>query len=142
MKKPSLSFMVPFVVLFLACSSGGTSSAGSDSGASPPTGARRSPNVISAAELAETPELNALQAVQRLRGRWLRGRGNTTFGIGGAQQGVKVYVNGSRRGLVDELARYRVTDIEELRFMSGREATSRYGTDHAEGVIHVILKSR
>jgi len=142
MKIPSPLLIAPFVVVSLACSSGGTSAGADGSQPEPQSDERRSPNVISQAELAEAPELNALEAVQRFRGRWLRVRGSTTFGVGGTQQGIKVYVNGARRGALNELERFRVTDIERLSFLSGREATSRYGTDHAEGVIMVTLKSR
>ena len=102
MQKPSPLFFAPFLLVFLACSSAGTSAAAGDSEIAPPTGARRSPNLITRAELAEASELNAFEAVQRLRSTWLRIRGQTTLG-GATPQGIKVYVNGSRRGGVSEL---------------------------------------
>ena len=138
MQKPSPLFIAPLLLFFLACSSAGTSPA-ADSEPTPQTKVRRSPNVITRAELAEASELNAFEAVQRFRATWLRIRGQTTLG-GGAVQGIKVYVNGSRRGGLSELRRFRVTDVEKLTFIPGRDATGRYGADHAEGVIMVTLR--
>lgn len=141
MQKPSPLFIAPFLLFFLACSSGGTSAAAGDSSPAPREETRSSPNLITRAELAEASELNAFEVVQRMRGTWLRVRGQTT--LGGAQpQGIKVYVNGSRRGGLTELRRFRATDIESLRWISGREASGRYGTDHGDGVIMVTLRAR
>ncbi len=99
--------------------------------------ATANPSVITAEELAGVPELNALEAVQRLRPRWLRGRGQASFT---AQQGVRVYVSGVLRGYAGELASIRAQAIESMRFLDGREATARYGTDHGDGAILVELK--
>jgi hypothetical protein len=38
------------------------------------------------------------------------------------------------------LRNVRVMDIREIRYLSDPEATTRYGTGHAGGVIHVLLK--
>jgi hypothetical protein len=38
------------------------------------------------------------------------------------------------------LRNVRVTDIREIRHLSSPEATTRYGTGHAGGVIHVLLR--
>jgi len=91
----------------------------------------------SANELSEadfTPDMQVLtlyQAVQRLRPAWLRGRGG---------QRPLVYVNGVRRGGVEELEALRVDQITTAERMSPSDATTRYGTDHGGGVIFVILK--
>lgn len=142
MKKMSLWFIAPLALVLVACSSTGTSSGTSNSGDAARTTTRRSPNLLTANELAEAGELNAFEAIERYRATWLRVRGQTTFGSGGGQQSIKVYVNGSLRGNVEELRRFRVTNIERMRFLSGREATARYGTDHPDGAILITLKSR
>ena len=96
-------------------------------------------NVITLDEFANVGHMNALEAVQRLRPVWLRVRGQATFRA--QMVGIRVYVDGTRRGdTVDELRRIRVSNIDEMRFLSAREATMRFGTDHQEGAILVILK--
>lgn len=138
MKRQSLFLIAPLVLALVGCSSTGTSSGASDSGQT----TRSSPNRLTAEELSQAPELNAFEAIQRYRATWLRVRGQTTFGVGGGVQTIKVYINGSLRGNVEELRRIRVTNIDGMRFLNGREATARYGTDHPDGAILVTLKNR
>ena len=102
-----------------------------------PTPPGRSANVITLAELAETPELTALQVVQRLKPTWLRTRGRGSFVL---SAGVKVYVDGALRGKVGELRRIRSTDVQMMQFISGVQATQRWGTDHPDGAILVTVK--
>jgi hypothetical protein len=119
---------IALILVFAACSSTGTTSS-----ASPRS------NVIATDELAEVSHLNALEAVQRLRPVWLKVRGQPTFRA--QMVGVRIYVDGVRRGdNAGELRRIRVSDVGEMRFLSAREATIRYGTDHQEGAILVVLK--
>lgn len=102
------------------------------------TGARRtSSSVITAEELAGVPELNCYEAVQRLRPSWLRTRGRVSMST---QQGVRLYVNGMSRGYVTELTSIRANAVEEMRYLSGPQATSRFGTDHTDGAILVTLR--
>lgn len=144
MKKLSLWFIAPCALVLVACSSTGTSSGTTNSGDAARTTTRRSPNLLTSEELSGAPELNAFEAIQRYRSTWLRVRGQTNFGAGsgGGEQGIRVYINGARRGNLEELRRFRVTDIARMRFLNGRDATTRYGTDHSDGAILVTLKSR
>jgi opacity protein-like surface antigen len=48
-------------------------------------------------------------------------------------------VNNTSRGNIDGLANIPVALIEEIRYISPNEATSRWGTGHTAGVIEVIL---
>ena len=82
-------------------------------------------------ELAGQSQLNALQAVQRLRSQWLRSRG----GPGG--QPPVLYVDGTRRGSADELRFLRPDEIERIEYMSPNDATTQYGTGHTGGAILV-----
>lgn len=95
------------------------------------------PDVILEDELTAVPELNALEAIQRLRSGWLRVRGAASFS---RPQGIRVYVNGMARGGVEELRALRATNIESMRFLSGRDATTRFGVDHTNGAIMVRLR--
>ena len=81
------------------------------------------------AELAELPEMNALQAIERLRRRWLQ-RGDQ----------VQLYVDGARRSNVRDLESMRSTEIEQMEYLSANDATTRYGTGHTGGAIMVTSR--
>ncbi|MGI9625774.1 MAG: hypothetical protein ACR2QM_02980 [Longimicrobiales bacterium] len=117
---------LPFVV---ACASGNTEG-----------GPRRTQGTITAEELAPLSTYGALEAVGRLRPRWLRPRGSSSSSLG--QAPPVVVVDGNRLGGVEVLSNYAVTDIESIQFMSPSDATTRYGTDFAGGAILVALRKR
>jgi hypothetical protein len=132
--------LVAGLLLLASCSTTGRSaSEGSTEGSR--ARASRSSKVLTGEELASVFELNALQAVERLRPAWLRNRGlvsmeNQQF------QGVRLYVDGNPRGYMADMAEILVSDIEEMRFMDSREATTRFGTGYPDGVIVITTKRR
>lgn len=128
--RTSSALVGTMALLMLACSSSGRSSESK---------ARNRGAVISVEELATTAELDAYQAVRRLRPMWLRTRGPVSLSLQG-RAGIRVYVNGSRRGELDVLRSFRATDIESITYLSAPEATTRFGIDHSDGAIMVILK--
>jgi hypothetical protein len=103
-------------------------------------GQRSNPNVITTAELrpADPEGLNVFQAIQRMRPQWLRGRGVATF-TGGSEL-PRVLVEEAPFGEVDDLRSMDAYDIEELRFLSAADATTRFGTGYQAGVILVYLR--
>jgi hypothetical protein len=127
MYKSSIS-IIALALVMASCSSAGTGSASS-----------RNSNVVTIAELAELDYLTGLEAVRRLRPNWLRVRGQSTFSRQGSA-GIRLYVDGRPHDDISELGRIPATDILEMRFLNGREATTRYGTDHTNGAILVELK--
>jgi len=78
---------------------------------------------------------NAYEVVQRLRPRWLRRRG-ASFTIQDAGLAV-VYLNGTRYGHPDLLRQIRADEITTIRFLSGTDATTRFGLNHDGGAILV-----
>jgi hypothetical protein len=126
--KSSVS-MIALALVMASCSSAGTGSATS-----------RNSDVVTIEELAEVDYLNGLEAVRRLRPNWLRVRGQATFS-GQAYAGIRLYVDGRRYNEILELGNIRASDIRQMRFLTGREATMRYGTDHGDGAILVELKN-
>ncbi len=127
MYKSSVS-IIALALVMASCSSAGTGSATS-----------RFSNVVTNEELADVDYLNGLQALRRLRPNWLRVRGQATFSRQ-ASAGIRLYVDGRRRNDVFELERIQTSDIREMRFLTGREATTRYGTDHGDGAILIKTK--
>jgi hypothetical protein len=81
---------------------------------------RRQSDLITAQEIAEVRAATAYNAVELLRPTFLRSS-NPRFP-------VVVYVNGSKRGGIEELRRLRPEDIESIRRLSAstrRRATAR-----------------
>ena len=104
-----------------ACATGGS---GDDDA---PRGSR---NHIIRAELESLDQLNAYQAVERLRPNWLRSRvGRTPAAI----------VDGNPSSSLGVLRSIRATDVEEMRFLSASDATTRYGTGYDGGAIAVNM---
>ncbi len=109
--------------------------AGTQSDSASPRGSR---NIISQEELAALPgQLSALDAVRRLRSTWLRTRGMA--GMGSAQA-VQVFIDNVRAGGVDFLNNRPLDGIVEMRYFSGTDATTKWGTGVGGGVIELITR--
>ena len=92
--------------------------------------ASSSPNVLTAEQIRETDAVALYDALLELRPIWLRGRG---------QSGPVVYIYGLRRGPVGTLYGIAANQVVRVEFMSGLDATTRYGTGHSGGVLLVDL---
>jgi hypothetical protein len=108
------------------CAGGGSGGGG---GTSRPAGS--SADRIVEAELATLHQLSALEAVQRLRPRWLQTR------TGAPPQ---VHVDGNPIGTSENLNSLRVADIENMVHLNAADATTRFGTNYISGVILVTTK--
>lgn len=119
-------------LLLWGCATGGTSDR---------SGPYRDPNLISQEEIQEQPSGTAYDAVQRLRPNWLRRR-STTFGSGGggAVDLPRVFVDERDFGPLESLRDFNLDSVLEISYMSASDATTRYGTGYAGGVIHVHLR--
>ncbi len=124
-----------------ACaSSSGASSDGGGQTAAPP--ARGGSNMIIRAELEARPGQNAYEIIQDLHRTWLReDRRGASFGLGGPRYAL-VVVDGTPRGELDELRQMSANEIEYIRFLSGPDATIKYGTGYPGGAIEVTSRGR
>jgi len=85
-------------------------------------------NLINQSELTDLPDQDALQAIERLRPRWLRQPlGRTPVPV----------INGTpqRSASMSVLRSIRVADVREMRYMSASDATTRWGTGFDGGAI-------
>lgn len=119
------AFVPVLATLTVACASPGTRVGSGDA------------DVITIEEMEAVEELNAYEAVQRLRPQWLTTRGPMSFTAG---EGVRLYVGGVLSGYAADLRSIRASTVGHMRYLSGREATARYGTDHGDGAILVELR--
>jgi hypothetical protein len=88
--------------------------------------------VITREQMLEENYSSVYDAVAALRSIWLRPRGSDAFA-----SMVWVYVDGARVGDIDALKTIQPRMVNTVRFYDGPSATSRWGVDHAAGVIHV-----
>ncbi|MCJ7630318.1 MAG: hypothetical protein MUO50_18240 [Longimicrobiales bacterium] len=134
MKINSMRALTPIILLFSvllgSCASGGSSSS---------SGPQRDPNRISPEELQTLPPGTAYEAVERLRANWLRSRSSTLSG-GGSVNLPRVFVDGRDFGSLDSLRGFHLDSVDEILYMSAADATTRYGTGYAGGIIHLRLK--
>jgi hypothetical protein len=112
---------------------------------------RINPALISTTEIARSGGSNALEIVQSLRPQWLRSRGQTTLRTGTVSvRGEEfeamvsvplvVYVDGNRVGGSDALRGISSSQLREIRYLDPREAVQRWGTDHGNGAVMVMLR--
>lgn len=100
-----------------------------------PGGSRSGSGPIMRDALDGSSFLSAHNAIERLRPAWLRARGAPTFTD--PDPYPLVYVDGVRRGEIDELRFIAADDVETIRHLSPNDATTLYGTGHGAGVILV-----
>jgi hypothetical protein len=110
------------------------------SGASPGS-AGRSRDVITQAEIEKANARNAYELVQTLRPEYMRSRGMTSIrndpGAGGLPL---VYQDGTFFGPIESLANIHPGNIREVRYVNARDATTKYGTGVANGIIEILTR--
>jgi hypothetical protein len=93
-------------------------------------------NAITRDMIDDPSSQNALTIVQRFRPRWLSPRTQGT--IANPQPSfAEVYVDDVRFGPIDALYRIDGTQIERIEYLSGLDATTRFGVGHDGGAIMV-----
>lgn len=110
-----------------ACASGGSGS-----------GSRTEQRTLAAEEMQGSGYQDAFSAIQALRPQWLWTRGATSIH---QTESVKVYLDGSLLGGVDQLRQIPVRSIATIRRLDGLEATNRWGLDHGLGAILVSTRN-
>ena len=107
-----------------------------------PAAPTRNADVITAEELSD-PAISAgdaLQAIQRLRPRFLMSRGAVSGQRSNAGQ-VQVSVDGGPLLTASSLRTLRPGAIAEIRFLNSSDAAQRYGTAAASGGV-ILVKSK
>jgi len=140
MKTPSLLVAASVVVGAFGCASSPAGTPGATQQASSPSRSRSSRDLITSEELAKLDVQNALDAVRRLRPNFLQTHGGLSSSITQGPQDVVVYVDNTKMGGPASLAQIPITDVKEIQYLNGPDATQRYGTGHGSGAIIVIRK--
>ncbi|MDQ6828696.1 MAG: hypothetical protein M3081_07500 [Gemmatimonadota bacterium] len=100
---------------------------------------RANAEVITREQIEHADAATALDAIQRLRPSFLRYRGNATTS---SPRGVApvVYFGEDRLGSLTELGSIDIVHVEEIRYISAIDATTRWGTGHTGGVILIVTR--
>ena len=101
------------------------------------TSSRRSRNVLTAEDFQGQSERNLYDLISRLRPNWLRPQGGV---LATGTTPVVVYVDNVRFGGVAVLADMPLQEVEQVRFVDGTDAATRYGMNTDGGVIEVITR--
>src|SRR5215207_2585336 len=101
------------------------------------------PDVITADQIVRSKATNAYDLIASIRPQMFTAHGApTTRGQQPVTSGrqtapVVVYVDNVKVGLIAELKALATLDVREIRYLSPRAATDRWGEHHAGGVIFV-----
>ncbi len=93
-------------------------------------------DVVTGQQLAETQQATLYDALSQLRPRWLRARG----GGRATNLTVSVYMGAQRMGTLDFLLTLDAQTVREVRFYTGSEATTMFGSDNVGGVIAITRR--
>jgi hypothetical protein len=105
-------------------------------GASGGGGGGGATNAITRDMIDNPSSQNAYTIVQRFRPRWLSPRTQGTI-ANPEPSFPQVYVDDVRFGPIDTLYRIDGVEIERIEYMSGLDATTRFGVGHDGGAIMV-----
>jgi hypothetical protein len=112
--------------------------AASDTNRIRPVRPARTRDLLTQDEFAESAAPDAYGLVLQYRPQWLSTRGRVSINL---QTGaLQVYVNNTRWGGASRLRDIPASDVVELRYLSGPDATMRHGTNHAGGAIEVTTR--
>ena len=135
MRRHTVTFMLPLALGTAACAGGGAPAAGT-AGEIAPT---RQSDVITRQELDATTGLtSAMDAIQRLRPRFLRSGG--TRSMRSLESGPRVRIDTEMSGGVEVLRTVSIAEIGEIRYYSAVDATARFGGISAQPVIHIVRR--
>lgn len=113
------------LIALAACASGGSAAA-----------PRSDANWLTREELRPYPVYNALNAIRRLRPRWLQARG-----VSAAMDPIP-FLDGARLDNLEALRRVLIDDVETIEYVTPSDATMRYGTGFPGGAIEVTSRVR
>jgi len=125
------SFSLAVVAVLIACAPPGTPGSGGD------------PGLITTDEIVKSPATNAYDAIDGIRPIWLRSRGQNTLDpsqVTSANTYAAVFLDGQRYGDINSLRSMPIYQIRHIRFLSGSDATTRYGTGYPAGIIEVVTR--
>jgi outer membrane cobalamin receptor len=96
-------------------------------------------NVITAAEIEAADANTAYDVIVKLHANYLHSRGANSILLKQNKEPT-VYLDQVEFGSINTLRSIPASNIAEIRFVSGWDAMTKYGSDHAAGVIQVFTR--
>ena len=103
----------------------------------------RSPDVITLDEIQSVTVSDAYEAVSRLESSWLRSRQvgmEPTAACDQAAGFATVFLDNVRAGDLEMLRSIPIENVLAIRWISGADATTKWGTGYPNGVIEVVTR--
>ena len=98
--------------------------------------ALRDSRLITEQEIITANESTAYDVVAKLRPNFLKTRGRSTINASTSEYAA-VFVDGQPYGDLSTLRNIAAPQVREIRYISGTDAVTRYGTQYGAGVIDV-----
>jgi hypothetical protein len=96
-------------------------------------------NVITTAEIEAAEANTAYDVIVKLRANYLNSRGPNSILLKQNREPT-VYLDQVEFGSISSLRTIPASNIAEIRFVSGWDAMTKYGSDHAAGVIQIYTR--
>ena len=96
-------------------------------------------NVISAAEIEAANANTAYDVIVKLHANFLHSRGPNSILLKEEKEPT-VYLDQVEFGSINSLRSIPASNIAEIRFISGWDAMTKYGSDHVAGVIQIYTR--
>jgi outer membrane cobalamin receptor len=96
-------------------------------------------NVITAAEIEAANANTAYDVIVKLHANYLHSRGPNSILLKESKEPT-VYVDQVEFGPINSLRSIPASNIAEIRFVSGWDAMTKYGSDHVAGVIQIYTR--
>ena len=96
-------------------------------------------NVITAAEIEAADANTAYDVIVKLHANYLHSRGANSILLKENKEPT-VYLDQVEFGSINSLRGIPASNIAEIRFVSGWDAMTKYGSDHAAGVIQIYTR--
>ena len=109
----------------------------------PSTGAggRSVRNVITQEQIDSTSAANVYDLIARLHADFLKDRGKTSIKTNQRDRAV-VFLNDQEYGIPETLRNLQPDRFMEIRYFSGTDASSKFGSQYGGGVIQLISRSQ
>ena len=143
-------FVLNVIVILAGCASGGGGGSASTTTAAATSVKRGGPDLITSEEITQSGKSysTAYELVESLRPTMMRSRAgtmtyNTPSGTStndAAAINVIAFVDDVRLGGVEAMRQVPASQVKEIRYINGRDATTKWGTGYTSGVIQIISK--
>jgi outer membrane cobalamin receptor len=98
-------------------------------------------NVITQEQIDSSSAANVYDLIMRTNAGFLRDRGKTSIKMNQHERAV-VFLNGQEYGIPETLRNMPINRLSEIRFFTGTEAVSRFGSQYGGGVIQLTSRTQ